>query len=221
MIRMWLISAVALVLFGFLGALVSGAAPAPVDATIARLAAGRAPALALLLTKSGLLTFLLPACAGLIAAAVAVPAWRERLIFAVTAVSLTHVASDMAKPLFKRERPPDWIAIHETSYGYPSGHAATATVFLALLAYFVWRSNLPVKPRAVLAAVLALWAAGICWSRLALGAHYPTDLVGGFLLGTAVVAFMRALCGLLGVELEASHRAGGLSPASAQENAPR
>lgn len=221
MFRAWLDCVAALVIFGLLGGLTANAPPAPVDTALSQAAFGHATALALLLTKTGLLAFLLTAGVVAITVAVAVAPWRARLIFAVVALALTHVASDVTKDIFKRPRPVHWIGMHETSFSFPSGHAATATAFFALLGYFVWRSNMPATPRAVLACGFVLWALGICWSRLALGAHYPTDIAGGILLGAAVVAFMRALCGHLGVELEAPDEAGGQSPASSQENRPR
>jgi membrane-associated phospholipid phosphatase len=59
-------------------------------------------------------------------------------------------------------------------------------------------SELPRTARATSAALLLLLSIAICWSRLALGAHYVTDLIGGALLGLALICaglaiFPRAL----------------------------
>ena len=79
---------------------------------------------------------------------------------------------------------------HETAFSYPSSHTAIATAFYLLLAVFVARSAL--RDRVWLATAPALLALGIMWSRLALGAHYLTDVVGGVLWGSAIVATLAA-----------------------------
>jgi membrane-associated phospholipid phosphatase len=63
-----------------------------------------------------------------------------------------------------------------------------AVLVYGLWAWFLWRSDLPRSVRFVVAPVAALWACGIIWSRLALGAHYVTDLIGGVLLATCALA---------------------------------
>jgi membrane-associated phospholipid phosphatase len=57
-----------------------------------------------------------------------------------------------------------------------------AVIISGLWALFVWKSNLPRGVRVVLTLALITWGIGAIWSRLALGAHYPSDLLGGVLL---------------------------------------
>jgi membrane-associated phospholipid phosphatase len=63
-----------------------------------------------------------------------------------------------------------------------------AVVVYGLWSYFVATSALPRGVRVPLASALALWGCAVIWSRLALGAHWPTDLIGGVLFGIAVLA---------------------------------
>jgi membrane-associated phospholipid phosphatase len=63
-----------------------------------------------------------------------------------------------------------------------------AVVVYLLWAYYLWRSPLPPWARSAGSIVLTLWALGIMWSRPALGAHYPSDVLGGVLLGVTFVA---------------------------------
>ena len=68
-----------------------------------------------------------------------------------------------------------------------------AIVVYGLGAWFVWRSALPGPVRRIVSLLLATWAIAIVWSRLALGAHYPTDLAGGVLFGICSVAITYAI----------------------------
>jgi membrane-associated phospholipid phosphatase len=65
-----------------------------------------------------------------------------------------------------------------TTLSFPSAHASTA--FAGALAYS--RVGLPAAP-------LYALAAGLAYSRLYLGVHYPSDVLAGALLGTAVAAW--------------------------------
>jgi len=91
-----------------------------------------------------------------------------------------------------RPRPDYWVAIHETSFAYSSGHAMFAVLVYGLGSWYVARSRWPAHVRIPLGAALAAWACGVIWSRLALGAHFVTDLVGGILLATVVLALAAA-----------------------------
>lgn len=117
-----------------------------------------------------------------------VPAWRSRAIFAVVMLLLCWRGADLFQHLFARPRRLDWVVRHETAFSYPSSHAAIVTGFYLLWAAMLYGSNLPSRVRASVPPLLVALAIGVLWSRLALGAHYLTDLIGGVLLAIAIVA---------------------------------
>jgi membrane-associated phospholipid phosphatase len=74
-------------------------------------------------------------------------------------------------------------------------------------AWFVWNSDLPRAVRYTLAPLLVLWGCGVIWSRLALGAHYVTDLIGGLLLATAALSVASAVGSAMGAARRRERRA--------------
>jgi undecaprenyl-diphosphatase len=169
-----------------LGGMVSHAPPSSFDLSSAPLI-GRDVPLAVFFTRSGTFPVYVVLC---VAVLIVGFVWREWLVPAVISV-ITLIAawrlSDLVKDAFGRPRMADWVAIHEASFSYPSGHAALSLTFYGLWIFFIARSRLPTAVRRALAALLVAWIAAIGWSRLALGAHYPTDLVGGYLLAAVLL----------------------------------
>lgn len=117
-----------------------------------------------------------------------VPSWRARILFSIVMLLLCWQGADIFQHYFMRPRRLDWVVRHETAFSYPSSHAAIATGFYALWAAMLYASDLPRGVRTAAAACLLVLAAGVCWSRLALGAHYITDLLGGALLAVALIS---------------------------------
>ena len=191
-IRPLAVAVVAAVLYAALGAAVSHAPPHGIDLA-GRALAGQAQHLALLFTRSCLWYVLV--VLGLIAVAVAIrfPAWRARALFAIPTTLVTWQLSDALKNVFRRPRPDYWRLIHEPTFAYSSGHAMFAVLVYWLWAWFIWNSALPRPVRTVVAPALALWGCGVIWSRLALGAHYVTDLVGGVLLAVTALGAASAI----------------------------
>lgn len=189
----WAITALAAALLcGFLGSSVSEAPPAGIDLA-GHAVAGELPYVALAFTASCWWQMLVALGVAAIVLGVLVPAWRARAIFAVLTTVVAWQASDQIKNLFMRQRPAYWILHHETSWSYPSGHAMFAVVVYGLWSYYFARSDLPRPYRIALSTAFALWALGVIWSRLALGAHYVTDLIGGVLFGLTMLAVAAAL----------------------------
>lgn len=102
-----------------------------------------------------------------------------------------HGLATLLKLLFQRDRPPpDGRLVLVDSYSYPSGHSVFAAVFFAMLAALLART-VPARrrvARAVGVAACLVLALLVGSSRIWLGVHYPTDVLGGLLLGFAWVA---------------------------------
>jgi membrane protein DedA with SNARE-associated domain/membrane-associated phospholipid phosphatase len=118
--------------------------------------------------------------------------WRPGAKLAA-AVGGAIVLYDMVKPIVDRQRPSSaiWIG-HYSGGAFPSGHATQAVAFYAMIA-LVFSGERPAKTRALLWSVAGLIAVLVGASRLYLGAHWLSDVLGGYALGAAWVAFVVAI----------------------------
>ncbi|OKI40498.1 phosphoesterase [Streptomyces sp. CB03578] len=113
-------------------------------------------------------------------------AWRLATWAGVTATSSALIGL-LVKNAVERARPhlPEPVA-HAPGFSFPSGHAMTATTSCAVLLLVL----LPLVPRAWRAVPWAFAVTavlGVGYTRVALGVHWVSDVVGGWLLGIAVV----------------------------------
>lgn len=126
---------------------------------------------------------------GVLLLAVALRRRRPRVALAVGLVLvLAPLTAEMLKPLLAH--PHVRIGVSEiTAASWPSGHA-TAAMALALCAVLV----APRRLRPTLATLGAMGVAGVGFSLLILAWHLPSDVLGGFLVGTLWMAL--AVAGL-------------------------
>lgn len=96
------------------------------------------------------------------------------------AVGGASLLNYIAKITFERQRPDLWThLIQETSYSFPSGHAAGSSALAVAVVALLWRT----KWRVPALIVAPLYVALIGFSRLYLGVHYLTDVVAGWIVG--------------------------------------
>ena len=98
--------------------------------------------------------------------------------------------SDVTKRLFGRERPVLWPSpAPETSFSFPSGHAMGSMALAVSVAVLAWHT------RYRWAAVVggAAFTLVVSGSRLYLGVHYPTDVLGAWLASLAWVLGLRQI----------------------------
>jgi membrane-associated phospholipid phosphatase len=120
---------------------------------------------------------------GLMLIAVALTRRRPRLALAVALVlGLAPLTAEMLKPLLAH--PHAWVGDNWVkAASWPSGHA-TAAMALALCAVLV----APRRLRPTVATLGAMFVAGVGVSLLILAWHLPSDVLGGYLVGTLWVA---------------------------------
>ncbi len=123
-------------------------------------------------------------------------------------VSLLAIAIPLLKDLIGRPRPSEGLVrvlFTEHSAGYPSGHALTGAAYFGAM---LWVSSKLVGPgqgavwlfRVFLVVAILLIGA----SRVYAGAHWPSDVLGGFLIGGTAMAIVMTL-----VERTLGARSGG------------
>ena len=115
------------------------------------------------------------------------------VVIALAVGAADFIASGILKDLVARPRPtrvPELEGVlhlvngyRSGQYGFVSSHAAN-TMACALLFSLIWRNK-------IATCGLMFWVAANCYSRMYLGVHYPTDIMGGLIVGSlvAVVAY--------------------------------
>ena len=83
------------------------------------------------------------------------------------------------KIFYKRERPEFHRLAEAGGYSFPSGHAMMAFSLYALFTYLLWRHVQSTAGRIVLVAFAIFMFGMISISRVYLGVHYPSDILGG------------------------------------------
>lgn len=140
--------------------------------------------------------------------------WDYLLTLAL-ALGLGEILLYALKLVFNRARPLMGTAHDSFGASFPSGHAFTALVLYGLLAYLVWQltANRWARTFAIIFAVGSTLAVGI--SRLYLGVHWLTDVLGGYAAGVAWLVFSVALVRFL--EARHVHRTGARRPGDGEQ----
>nr|WP_272919901.1 phosphatase PAP2 family protein [Streptomyces sp. SID4948] len=117
---------------------------------------------------------------------------KQEVLAAVAAVAVllagqgvrAAVMSVLARP---RPAVADWAA-SASGYAFPSGHTTTTALTAGLVVWSALRSGAPQFVVRAFLVVCAMWAALIGATRVYLGVHWPTDVIGGWLLAAAWLA---------------------------------
>lgn len=106
------------------------------------------------------------------------------LFFAIHMLGISALTKGL-KLTFERQRPQVIEAYDGTGYSFPSGHATGAIALYGFMIYLLTVSHLKPKTKWIVNIVLGLFGITVAFSRIFVGVHYFTDVLGGIALATA------------------------------------
>ncbi len=182
----------------------------PGDLELARLIQGAVPAgdWARAVTRAAYVPWIYGVLAVSAVAALRVAGWRGAAAMLVTFFALMYIEQDM-KGFIARPRPPALMTggmpmgVHlgmsqQPSYGMPSGWALLFGASVGLLAVLAWRGARGVVRWAYVTGCAIVLVAGLL-ARVAMGQHWPSDVIAGYLLAiTLGLAVFETLATLKG-----------------------
>ncbi|WP_301110094.1 phosphatase PAP2 family protein [Sporosarcina sp.] len=104
---------------------------------------------------------------------------RAQALLLVAVLSGTGILNQVLKFIFKRERPDLHRLIDIGGYSFPSGHTMMAFSLYTVLTYIIWRNLRNTWSRTLAVAIAVFMIVIIAVSRIYLGVHFPSDIVGG------------------------------------------
>ena len=109
--------------------------------------------------------------------------------------------NQLLKRILQRPRPTEYRIIEETGYSFPSGHSMVSMAFYGYLIYLIYKY---VENKYIKWTLIVLLSILICFigiSRIYLGVHYTSDVLGGFLASISyLVIYISAVNKFLFVE---------------------
>ena len=125
--------------------------------------------------------FIIPLCILLI---VLLKDKKNKFYVATNLIISSVVCNLIIKNIVRRDRPLDMI-VNERGFSFPSGHSFVSITFYGFLIYLVYNSKYKSETKFILISLLLVLILMIGISRIYLGVHYPSDVIGGFVGGLA------------------------------------
>ena len=100
----------------------------------------------------------------------------------ISNIVIITVLNQLLKRILQRPRPTEFRIVEETGYSFPSGHSMVSMAFYGYLIYLIYRYIKNKYVKWTLITILSILICLIGISRIYLGVHYTSDVLGGFLL---------------------------------------
>ncbi len=101
----------------------------------------------------------------------------------ITATLGSYILNFILKNIFSRTRPLEYFLVEQGGLSYPSGHSMVTMTFYMTIAYIVSRNIKDKSSKKYIYIFIYTMISLMGISRLYLGVHWPTDVIGGYLIG--------------------------------------
>ncbi len=119
---------------------------------------------------------------------------KKSIILLFLDLSIIAILNKVFKSIMCRPRPLDIALVSAGGYSFPSGHSSASIAFYGLLIYFIYKNVQNNKLKWSLMVALCLLVLSIGLSRVYLGVHYASDVLGGFIFGIIhLIIFIKIL----------------------------
>ncbi len=102
-------------------------------------------------------------------------------------IILSTIINNIIKIIIRRPRPNVIKLVIENSYSFPSGHTMAAVTMYGLLFYLIGKMAIKKSLKNILRTFLVILPILIGISRIYLGAHFASDVIGAYLLSTSIL----------------------------------
>ena len=113
--------------------------------------------------------------------------WKIEAALLAGNLVLHGILIKLIKLLYQRSRPSILHLVEEGGYSFPSGHSMATAIVVGTLIIIVQQRMQNQQIKRLVQGLLLLFILTIMASRVYLGVHYPTDVIGGALLGFAIL----------------------------------
>ena len=98
----------------------------------------------------------------------------------LTNLAIITILNQLLKRILQRPRPTEYRIIEESGYSFPSGHSMISMAFYGYLIYLIYKYVENKNVKWILISLLSVLICFIGISRIYLGVHYTSDVLGGF-----------------------------------------
>ena len=113
--------------------------------------------------------------------------WKLEAALLAGNLVLHGILIKLIKLVYQRSRPSISHLVEEGGYSFPSGHAMATAIVVGTLIIIVQQRMQNQQIKRLVQGLLLLFILTIMASRVYLGVHYPTDVIGGALMGFAIL----------------------------------
>ncbi|MCL6571567.1 MAG: phosphatase PAP2 family protein [Bacillus sp. (in: Bacteria)] len=119
---------------------------------------------------------------------------RLELLLFIAGITGSVILNGLLKQIFQRARPDFLRLIEIGGYSFPSGHAMNTFTVYGIISFLLWRHIPKIWGKSILLLFSMCMILAIGTSRIYLGVHYPSDIIGGyfasgFWITTAILFF--------------------------------